>query len=68
MTSPDGKPVCPRCGGDAVNLCGQSIEYGPEEHSYQPLAERARQTLAYQCQCGLGFTQTIQGDAGPTLW
>ena len=62
MSSPEPKPVCPRCGSDAVSLCGQSIEYGPEERPGQPLAARVRQTLAYQCECGLAFTQTIKGD------
>jgi len=65
MTPPDPKPVCPRCGGDAVSLCGESIEYGPEVRPGQPFAERARQTLAYQCECGLAFTQTITGDDPP---
>ena len=54
--------VCPRCGSARLKLCGQSVEYGPEERPGQPLAERGRQTLAYQCECGLGFTQTVRAE------
>jgi hypothetical protein len=50
---------CPQCGSAKVALCGQSLEYVPEERPGQPLHERERQTLAYQCECGLAFTQTI---------
>ena len=55
-------PHCPRCGSTKVSLCGQSVQYGPEERPGQPLEERELQTLAYQCECGLGFTQTLKRD------
>ncbi|HEX4147123.1 MAG TPA: hypothetical protein VHY91_26740 [Pirellulales bacterium] len=52
-------PKCPRCGRTDVSLCGQSLQYGPEQRPGQPLRERELLTLAYQCQCGLAFTQTV---------
>jgi hypothetical protein len=52
-------PKCPRCGRTDVSLCGQSLQYGPEQWQGQPLRERELLTLAYQCECGLAFTQTI---------
>jgi len=45
-----------------VNLCGQSVEYAPEKRPAQPLEERELLTFAYQCECGLGFTQTVARD------
>jgi len=60
MIDSDSKPPpCPRCGGTKVSLCGQSLQYGPEQRPDQPLRERELLTLAYHCECGLGFTQTI---------
>ena len=66
MPTPEFKPArCPRCGSTNLTLCGHSIQYGPEERPGQPLEERELQTLAYQCECGLGFTETIhRADAG----
>ena len=65
MSNPDPKqPVCPRCGGSRVTLCGESVEYGPEERPNQPLEERELHTLAYQCDCGMGFTTTMRGGSG----
>jgi hypothetical protein len=52
---------CPRCGSGNVVLRGQSVQYGPEERAGQSLQDRELQTLAYQCECGLAFTQTIKG-------
>jgi hypothetical protein len=43
-------------------LCGQSLEYGPEEWLGQPLKDRELHTLAYQCDCGMAFTHTAKGD------
>ncbi len=54
-------PKCPRCGSVRINVCGQSVQYGPERRPGQPLEERELVTLAYQCECGLAFTQTISG-------
>ena len=51
-------PQCPRCGRTNVHLCGQSLQYGPEQRPDQPLRERELLTFAYQCECGLAFTQT----------
>lgn len=63
MSSPEPKSArCPRCGSVNVTLCGQSVQYAPETRPGQPLAERELQTLAYQCECGLGFTQTLSRD------
>jgi hypothetical protein len=56
-------PRCPRCGSTNVDLCGESVEYAPEERPGQPLEERRRKTFAYHCECGLGFTQTPPRDA-----
>jgi hypothetical protein len=58
-------PRCPKCGGDRIQLCGQSVEYGPEEWLGQTLKERELQTLAYQCDCGLAFTHTVKGGKQP---
>jgi hypothetical protein len=59
-------PKCPRCGRTDVSLCGQSLQYGPEQRPDQPLRERELHTLAYQCECGLAFTQTIApSDSSP---
>jgi hypothetical protein len=61
MTESESTPLrCPRCGSMNVTLCGQSTEFGPEQRQGQPLAERERKTLAYHCECGLGFTQTLR--------
>jgi hypothetical protein len=61
MSGPKPEPtICPRCGSTQIKLCGESVEYGPEEHPGQPLDQRALRTLAYQCQCGLAFTRTIK--------
>lgn len=49
---------CPRCGSTNVEVCGESVEYAPEERPGQPLEERQRKTTAYHCECGLGFTVT----------
>jgi hypothetical protein len=51
---------CPRCGSDSITLCGQSVQYSPEDRPGQPLLERELHTLAYQCECGLAFTHTIK--------
>ena len=60
MIEPEAKkPECPRCGRTNGSLCGQSLQYGPEQRPDQPLGERELHTLAYQCECGLAFTQTI---------
>jgi hypothetical protein len=58
----DGPPTCPGCGSSKVALCGESVDYRPEEHPNQPLPERELHTLAYQCECGLAFTQTDAAD------
>jgi hypothetical protein len=66
MTASDQEsPACPKCGGNGAKLCGQSLEYGPEEWLGQTLKERELQTLAYQCDCGMAFTQTIKGGKPP---
>ena len=54
-------PKCPRCGNATASLCGQSMEYGPEESADQSLAARELHTLAYQCDCGMAFTHTVKG-------
>ena len=51
-------PPCPRCGSTNVTLCGQSVQYSPEEHPGQSLHERELLTVAYKCKCGLAFTVT----------
>lgn len=62
MSNPDSKQtVCPRCGSAKVTLCGESVQYAPEERPNQPLEEREQYTLAYQCECGMGFTKTMRG-------
>lgn len=58
-------PHCPKCGSNQVELCGQSLEYGPEEWLGQPLSDRQLCTLAYQCNCGMAFTHTVKGDKQP---
>jgi hypothetical protein len=63
MTADSRQPVCPRCGSSRVKLCGQSVQYGPEERPGQPMEERELHTLAYQCECGVAFTQTVPGGA-----
>jgi hypothetical protein len=66
MIQPDSEsPRCPKCGGDRVKLCGQSVEYGPEEWLGQTRKERELQTLAYQCGCGMAFTHTVKGGKQP---
>jgi hypothetical protein len=35
------------------------VQYGPEQWPNQPLRERETRTLAYQCDCGLGFTVSV---------
>jgi hypothetical protein len=66
MTQPDtNPPKCPRCRNTAAKLCGQSVQYGPAEWPDQPLQAREILSLAYQCDCGLAFTQTAWGDVPP---
>lgn len=66
MVTPESKhPPCPRCGSIKVTLCGQSVQYRPEDRPEQPLSEREVHTSAYQCECGLGFTVTQAADAPP---
>jgi hypothetical protein len=60
--TPVEMPQCPRCGSESVSVCGQSMEYGPEEWPDQPLRERKLHTIAYQCECGMAFTHTQRGD------
>ena len=55
-------PACPGCSGTGAKLCAQSLEYGPEEWLGQPLRDRELHTLAYQCECGMAFTETTRGD------
>jgi hypothetical protein len=62
---PTDPPECPRCGGATVKLCGQSVQYGPAESPDQPLQARELQTLAYQCDCGMAFTQTVRRVSDP---
>ena len=63
-SSSDNLPRCPRCGSTNLTLCGQSVQYAPEERPGQPLHERELLTLAYQCECGMAFTQTVKpGDS-----
>jgi hypothetical protein len=57
-------PNCPRCGSTKLTLCGESIEYSPEERPSQPLVEREIRTRAFQCECGLGFTRTDRANTG----
>jgi hypothetical protein len=67
MADPVSKmPQCPRCGSTKVGLRGQSVVYRPQDRPGQPLKEREVQTLAYQCECGLGFTQTVVQGANHT--
>jgi len=54
-------PRCPRCGSTQVTFCGKSVQYLAEEYPAQPMVERELTTLAYKCQCGLGFTETVSG-------
>ena len=69
MTQPGSDlPQCPKCGNARVTLCGQSLEYGPEEWLGQALQDRERHTLAYQCDCGMAFTQTVKGNIPPAKW
>jgi hypothetical protein len=65
MVSKSNFPSCPRCGSRRVTLCGESVEYAQEEWPGQPLQERELRTLAYQCECGLGFTQTSSREKRP---
>ncbi len=58
-------PKCPRCGSATASLCGQSIQYVPAEWPDQPLQVRELHTLAYRCDSGLAFTQTVKGDDRP---
>ena len=51
-------PRCPRCGGTKVTLCGKSVQYLPEEFPNQSLEDREVATSAWQCECGLAFTDT----------
>ena len=57
-SEPKQQPRCPRCGGTNVTFCGKSVQYRPESRRNQPLSEREIHTFAYQCECGMGFTQT----------
>jgi hypothetical protein len=58
--APTSNPLrCPKCGSTNLTLCGDSVQYGPEERAGQPLEERELRTSAYKCECGLGFTQTV---------
>jgi hypothetical protein len=59
------RPFCPRCESANIKLCGQTVEFGPEEWMGQPLERRALHTLAYQCECGLAFTQTVRRENLP---
>jgi hypothetical protein len=34
------------------------VSYGPEEHPSQPLKDREVRTNAYECECGMAFTQS----------
>lgn len=52
-------PQCPRCASRNLKLCGQSVEYAPEQWPGQPLKEREVATMAYQCECGMGFTHAV---------
>lgn len=66
MTQPGSHlPHCPKCGSTLVKLCGQSLEYGPEEWLGQSLKDRELHTLAFQCECGMAFTRTVKGDDSP---
>ena len=66
MTQPaPASPCCPKCGSSRVTLCGQSLDYAPEERPGQPLHERELHAFAYQCECGLAFTQTVTGEDLP---
>jgi hypothetical protein len=56
------RPHCPRCGGTNLSVCGESVQYRREERPNQPLSEREVRTIAYQCECGLGFTESGKGD------
>ena len=58
MASTSNSFKCPLCGSPNAKLCGESVQYGPEERPGQPLEERELRTAAYQCKCGLAFTQT----------
>jgi hypothetical protein len=62
---PSEPPKCPRCGSNTASLCGQSVQYGPAATPDQPLQERELHTLAYQCDCGMAFTQTVKGEERP---
>jgi hypothetical protein len=61
MTRPiSDRPPCPKCGSSNVALCGESLEYSPEEWLGQPLKDRELHTLAYECECGVSFTHTAK--------
>jgi hypothetical protein len=60
--SDSNRPRCPRCGGTNLSVCGESVQYRPEERPNQPLSEREVRTIAYKCECGLGFTATGKRD------
>jgi hypothetical protein len=52
---------CPRCGNTQVTPCGESIQYRSEDYPGQALDEREIKTAAYQCECGVAFTQKSRG-------
>jgi hypothetical protein len=58
------RPQCPRCGGTNLRVCGESVEFRPAERPSQRLSQGAIRTIAYKCECGLGFTETDQRDSG----
>jgi hypothetical protein len=60
--SDSNRPHCPRCGSTNLSVCGESVQYRPEERPNQPLSEREVRTIAYQCECGLGFTESGKRD------
>jgi len=61
-SSDSDRPHCPRCGRTNLSVCGESVQYRPEERPNQPLSEREVRTIAYQCECGLGFTESGKRD------
>jgi hypothetical protein len=58
-------PHCPKCGSTEITFCAESVEHGPEEWVGQPLKARELRTIAYQCECGMAFTNTQRGDLPP---
>jgi hypothetical protein len=61
MGRPDhDRPICPRCGGVQLELCGESVSYRPATHPDEPLSDRELHTYAYRCQCGMAFTHMVR--------